>query len=159
MILKASILIFVAYITAIFSCTKCPRSISHSFYTFNKLKKGLGNIFTFWMIFLMFLLAVQVLDASQGKWFQFIGFFAVASLGFIGVAPYFKTHERTVHSIAAICAAFFGVLWIALMGYWFIPFIMLLVVFVIIKTSKHHFIFWGEMALFVSIFIVLKIVS
>ncbi len=158
MMLYITIFVYTVYLIAVIKQDRAPASISDSFYIFNKRKKGLGHIFTLWMFLLMFLLAVQALNASNGRWFQFTGFFAVASLGFVGAAPYFKEQEKTLHRTAAILSSIFGMAWIILMGYFVISAIVLVISACIpLIFNKQYWLFWLENALFVSLFIILKL--
>lgn len=151
-ILIATIVLFATYIIFLFKVERYPQSISDSFYIFNEYKKGLGNLFTVWCFLMTFLIMVQMLNASEGKWFQFLGLFAAGGLGFVGTAPYFKGHEKTIHTISAIVCAVSGSLWILLMGHCLavlIPF------FLVFRIRPNNLLFFGEVTLFISLFITL----
>jgi hypothetical protein len=128
-----------------------PDSISDSFYLFNIEKRGLGYLFTAWCYIIGISVMALMIDASDGQWFQFLSLFAGGGLCFVGTAPLFKGRERTVHFTgAAVCAAS-SLVWIVLMGYWFIPVAFsLLLLFAIIRDGKYTF--WAEAALFLSMY-------
>ena len=150
---------------------RAPHSISDSFYLLNKHVKSLGHLFTIWSFAMMILLAIQLFDASVDRWFQFTAFFAAAGLGFVGAAPYFKEHEKTIHSISAYLSAGFGVIWMSLMGFFWVPTILLVMVLIryflqktIWKQKKNNsngfnYLFCAEVAIFTSIFIVLFLIK
>lgn len=163
-LLIVSVTLFIAYLALLFKIDRSPESISDSFYIFNKHRRGLGHIFTLWCFTIMLLVAPQMFEASNGRWFQFIGLFTTAGLGFVGAAPYFKDHEKILHTVAAVLCAFGGFLWMTLMGYALIPIILILVV-VFLNVFKFlkgvipdDIVLWLELAIFFAMFITLSLV-
>lgn len=163
-LLTTSIILFIVYLITLFKIDRSPESISDSFYIFNKHKKGLGHLFTLWCFTIMFLVAPQMFEASDGRWFQFLGLFTTAGLGFVGAAPYFKDHEKTIHTVAAILCASGCFLWVALMGYILIPliYVSIVVLWVSFKFFKGNIpddiILWLEIAMFFSMFTTLSLI-
>jgi hypothetical protein len=128
-----------------------PHSFSDGFYILNKKKRGLGYLFTLWCFAVAFSVMPVMFELSDGKWFQFLGLFTGGGLGFVGAAPLFKSHEKTIHYTSAIICAISGFAWISLSGYWYLPAIALIaVVYPAYKDKKWTF--WGELALFVSMY-------
>lgn len=163
-LLIISIILFVVYLVALFKEDRVPESISDSFYIFNKHKKGLGHLFTLWCFTIMLLIAPQMFEASEGRWFQFLGLFTTAGLGFVGAAPYFKDHEKTLHTVAAVLCASGCFLWIFFMGYILIPiiYVSIAILWINFKFSKgdipNDTILWLEIAMFLSMFTTLSLV-
>ena len=170
-LLIISFVLFLVYLIAIFIMDRAPHSISDSFYLFNIRKKGLGHVFTLWSFAMMILLAIQLFEASADRWFQFTALFAAAGLGFVGAAPYFKHNESKIHSISAYICAGFGVIWMSFMGFYWVPAILLGLVAIRYHLpkivgklkdkmidSRFSVLFWAEVAIFTSIFIVLFLI-
>lgn len=162
-LLIISIILFVVYLVALFKEDRAPESISDSFYIFNKHKKGLGHLFTLWCFTIMLLIAPQMFEASEGRWFQFLGLFTTAGLGFVGAAPYFKDHEKTLHTVAAVLCASGCFLWIFFMGYILIPiiYVSIAIFWINFKIFKGNIpndtILWLEIAMFFSMFTTLSL--
>lgn len=163
-LLTTSIILFIVYLITLFKIDRAPESISDSFYIFNKHRRGLGHIFTLWCFAIMFLIAPQMFEASDGKWFQFLGLFTSAGLGFVGAAPYFKDHEKTIHTVAAILCASGCFLWIFFMGYILIPIIYVSIVVLWVNFNffkgniPDDIILWLEIAMFFSMFTTLSLI-
>ena len=147
--------VFVAYIASIIAINKgIPPSISESFYVLNNKKKGLGYLFTIWCFFIGVSVMAVIFEVTDGRWFQFLGLFCGGGLGFVGAAPLFKGREKTIHFVGATTCAVSALLIMVLLGWWFVPVIALSVAFAI-YTGNGNLTFWGEIALFVGMFITL----
>src|SRR5574344_1783243 len=73
-----------------------------------------------------FLMMVYLLELTNGKWYQFLSFFATSALIFVAFAPDYKNMlEGKVHVVSAYVSAGSSVLLLVLMGYWYIPAITL----------------------------------
>lgn len=151
------ILLLLSYVGVVFynNNKNIPPSLSEGYYILqDKIKHG--HIFTYWAFLTSILGAVVVLELSEGQWFQFLGFFAVAALGFVGASPIFKNTgmQRNIHSYGAAISAAAIILWLILMG----DFVLVAFVFALawywIK-NKGNRIFWLEIATFLSLFIAL----
>jgi hypothetical protein len=93
-----------------------------------------------------------LLQESDGKWFQFMAFFAVCALAFVGAAPHFKGFDRPVHMTAAALCAINLITWAILMGFWLVValYVSLLIIIVFAFKQQHHRMFWAEMACFAA---------
>ena len=125
---------------------------------YNEQKKGLGNLFCVSVFLMAGLLMPAWLELSNGSMFQFLSFLTCASLMFVASAPKFKstTIESTIHTVSAICAAVFGMLWtIFIVKCWWV---VLLVGLLILgyslqsKTLKKCYVYWLETIAFLSIY-------
>ena len=154
--ITATTLLFFAYIGWIVGIEKEPHSISDSFYVLNKKKPGLGYIFTVWTFAMAILLMIQIFDRTDGMWFQFLGLFAGGGLAFVGAAPAFREHERTIHKVSAIACAVGGLGWMILSGWWYVPLLVAFISTGFVKVRR-NWLYLGEMVLFVSGIIVLWI--
>ena len=154
-----AISIFILY-TIISLCIfkTIPYSLSNTYYMYKEKKEWLKYLFPIVMFLTSGFLLPAWLEATEGSVWQFLSFLTCASIMFVGAAPNFKDTniESKIHEIAAICAAVFSILWsIIVVGSWeFI--IMWLLYFIAIAlltdTLKKSYIFWLEMAAFISLF-------
>ena len=100
-----------------------------------------------------FLMMLSLLEMTEGKWYQFLSFFATSALIFVAFAPDFKQMlEGKVHVAAAMVSAIAALTLIVLMGYWYVPILPFLVSILLIKKFGNKT-YWLEMVCFVSIFI------
>lgn len=148
-------MLFALYINGLIIVEKTiPCSFSDGFYILNEKKQGLGYLFTPWCFFVALSVMPIMFQLSDGKWFQFLGLFTGGGLGFVGAAPLFKSHEKTIHYTSAIVCAVSGFAWMALSGFWFVPAIAL-IAFIYPACKDKKWTFWGELALFTSMYAVL----
>ncbi|MDR1644229.1 MAG: hypothetical protein LBS05_00165 [Tannerellaceae bacterium] len=139
-ILFTSFALFALYIILIVEKNRgVPQSISDSFYL-----KGVGYTFTIWCFAIGFSVAMVMFDASAGRWFQFLGLFAGGGLCFVGTAPYFKSHERTVHFTSAATCAVAAAAWMCAAGY--AP--ALIPVLIVALAVRQNRMFWSEITIF-----------
>jgi hypothetical protein len=151
-----SFIVFALYITGILAAFGIPHSISDSFYLMNEKRNNLGYVFTLWCFVVAFSLIPVIFHLAEGEWFQFLGLFACGGLGFVGAAPLFRSHEKTIHYTGAIVCAVTGFSWMALSGYWYSPVIALIAVLYPAYRDK-KWTFWVELALFVSMYTTLSV--
>ena len=100
-----------------------------------------------------FLMMLNLLDMTAGKWYQFLSFFATSALIFVAFAPDYKQMlEGKVHTVNAYISAGSSVLLLVLMGYWYVPILPFLVSILIIKKFGNKT-YWLEMVCFASIYL------
>ena len=100
-----------------------------------------------------FLMMLNLLEMTAGKWYQFLSFFATSALIFVAFAPDYKRMlEGKVHTVNAYISAGSSVLLLVLMGYWYVPILPFLVSILLIKKWGNKT-YWLEMVCFASIFI------
>ena len=142
---------FAAYVAAIMILYRIPTSVSESFY-----HPKIGYLFTLWCVAIGFGVCALMTEVSVGRWYQFLSLFAGAGLTLAGVAPRFKTHDMKAHYAGAGACALAAVVWMCAAGWWFIP---LPAVVMAGGTAwyfaRHKTVFWVEMALFASMFLIL----
>ena len=65
-----------------------------------------------------FFFVVSMLEVTAGQWWQFISFFAIAPIAFVGVAAPFRDGGLTkkTHMNAAKMSALFSFIWVVLCG-------------------------------------------
>jgi hypothetical protein len=152
-------ILFFGYVGAMYFVNggKFLPSISESWYVLTAKSHLLGSIFTLWCFAIAFLQIGLLLDIAEGHWFQFTGFLTAAGLGFVGAAPMFKGHERTIHRTGAGFAAGFSLLFSSLLGYYNIDIaavILLGLTLGVHPEQRKNYIFWGEFFCFSALFIV-----
>ena len=135
-----------------------PESLSNTFYLYNDKKKHLGVLFPIMMVSMAGLLLPAWLEISALSSLQFTAFLAAAGLIFTGSAPAFKSNdlEKRVHTVSALVAAVFALLWVIFVSkLWFIIliwFAVILLIAFITKTIKSSYIYWLETVAFMSTF-------
>lgn len=144
-----SLLLFIAYVGRSVCRFGVPKSLSDTFYLWEKVRRDFGMLFTSFCITLGTLMSIVMYDMMTGKWYQFLGVFAGLGLNFVGIAPHFRTWQKTVHVAGATTSAVASILAISLCGYWYVPAI-LLALQIIITGKWATRVFWSEMAAFVS---------
>ena len=106
-----------------------------------------------------FLMMLNLLEMTVGKWYQFLSFFATSALIFVAFAPKFKDIlEGKVHVAAAMVSAIAALTLIVLMGYWYVPILPALTAFFIIRKYGNKT-YWLEMGCFASIFLTALILN
>ena len=100
-----------------------------------------------------FLMMLNLLEMTAGKWYQFLSFFSTSALIFVAFAPDYKQMlEGKVHTVNAYISAGSSVLLLVLMGFWYVPILPFLVSIFLIKKWGNKT-YWLEMVCFASIFI------
>ena len=149
-IILTAMMVMAAYMAIIAGTFGIPPSLSDSFYLLDERKKGLGYVFTGLCWTEAIMVAICMLELSDGMWFQFMAFLACAGLGFVGAAPLFREKsESRVHFTGAAMCAIFSQVWIILMGMWYLPVIFLAIALLAVRANGNK-IFWLEMAAFAS---------
>ena len=132
-------------------------SFSDSYYALEKDKKGKGILFTITMVAMTFFFVVSMLEVSAGQWWQFISFFAIAPIAFVGVAAPFRDGGLTkkTHMNAAKMSALFSFIWVVLCGIYInqtvlltIPVSVALMAFVWLLSGRTNKVWWAEYACF-----------
>jgi hypothetical protein len=142
---------FVAYIACVTKKYGVLASISLSFY-----RPKIGYLFTLWCMGVGVGVCALMAELSDGQWYQFLCLFAGAGLLFTGAAPHFKTYEQTIHYCAAGTCALSALVWMCAGGYWYIPIPLVAVSGgLALWLKRRKTVFWVELALFTSMFIVL----
>ena len=135
-----------------------PSSLSETYYLFKEKNKYLGWLFTITMIFSAVCLMPCWIEISEGSNFQFLSFLSAASIVFVGATPAFKDCklESKVHTIGAICAAIFALLWIIFVTkFWWIILVWCAICAIFAfstKTFKSSYVYWFEMIEFGATF-------
>lgn len=106
-LLYISISAFVLYLSAITLYSGIPDSISDTYYIigYDRLKSSLFTWFC-WIV-AMFLLPYWM-EHDGG----ILAFLACTGLGFVGSAPLFKSHQKTIHFASAVVCFFSAYLWL-----------------------------------------------
>lgn len=135
-----------------------PESLSNTFYLYKDKKDWLKVLFPIMMLSIVVFLLPSWLTISEGSNLQFLSFLAVGGILFTGAAPMFKNKgiESRVHTISAICAAVFSILWVVFVA----KLLLLLIVWFLIVallsistgTYKKCLIYWLETVAFMSSF-------
>lgn len=135
-----------------------PQSLSMTYYLFQERKNWTKVFFPIMMIGIAFLLLPAWLEISVGSYFQFLSFLAAAGIMFTGAAPAFlrSSTEQTIHTVGAICAAVFALLWVIIVSklLWVILIwlVTLVLIMLVTKTIKSSYIYWLETIAFMSTF-------
>lgn len=108
----------ITYTIYIVSKYGVQESFSDSYYALENDKEGKGKLFGITMIIMTFSFAIAMLSLTAGYWWQFIGFLAIAPIGFVGVAAAFREGGLTkkVHMANAKMAAVFSLVWVLAVG-------------------------------------------
>lgn len=136
-----------------------PKSLSDTYYLYKGRLDVLKVLFPATIMMLAICLLPCWIDISKGSNFQFLSFLSVLSLAFVGASPTFKddTLDNKVHNISAIISVICALLWIVLVtNYWYVILIMVAIVIVaatLTKTFKTCYMYWIEVATFMSTFI------
>lgn len=139
-----SMSVFWLYLTGIILYRGIPDSISDSYYVIGE-DRLLSSLFTwFCWIVAMFLLPYWM-DHDGG----ILAFIACTGLGFVGAAPLFKSHQKTIHFTSAAVCFSSAYAWL-LINSTTIFFISLAVLSALYFVKKRTF--WWEVTAFVSIY-------
>jgi len=150
-----------------FTIYKCGISSSFSD-TFYGLK-NLGWLFTINMFILTFSLSPVMLTITENQWWQFVSFFTITPIAFIGAASAYKGGELVykTHMFAAGLSTVSSIIWVILSSIYILPNIWLTIpISIIIMTicyfldKRKSLIWWVEFACFmwtlVTIYFLLK---
>ena len=147
-----SLTVFLAYIFTSILLFGVPRSLSQTYYLFERRKKGLGAMFTLFMWMTGFPLLIAWIDVLQNDW-DFLPFVAVASLMFVGTATAYRVPmTREVHLLSALLSALSSVLWSVIYGSVGHLIIIILLTLIIVMYNNRNRVFWLEMGAFINIY-------
>lgn len=157
-----SFTIFALYVAIIIVTFGIPTSLSDSFYLLEAKKKGIGYLFTGMMWIMGFLLLIPLLDNTPEYW-QFLAFLPVVGILAVGTAPAFKQSlEGKVHYASAALATVLIASWLFVCFPKLWPVLMISVILMTIlmfaSKSTKCFIFWAEMAMFLTAYVSLYII-
>jgi hypothetical protein len=150
--------IYTSYNFAALSLFGTPASLNNTYYLYKERSKWQRFLFPSMMVCMAGFLMPAWLEISEGSNFQFCSFLTAAGIIFTGMAPAFKDDQLTnrVHTISAIFAAVFAILWIVLVAklWWFIVVWCIIVVLIALltKTLKSGLTYWLETIAFMSTF-------
>jgi hypothetical protein len=130
--------------------TGLPPSLSNTFYQLEAKGRNWGYLFTLLCYIVGISVMAAMLEACEGRWFQFIAFFAGGALCFTGTAPRFKAEEHRIHCISAAVCAGATVIWIALMGLVWVPCMWFGFFGAVGVWNRSRLTFWLEMAAFAA---------
>ena len=157
-LLLTALFIYWAYNMTALSVFGVPKSLSMTYYLFKERKEWQRLLFPIMMLSMAGLLMPVWLEMSEGSDLQFMSFLAGAGIMFTGTVPTFKNSklEDRVHTISAIVAAVFALLWVFFVAHlWYIILIWLVIVTLIALLSnsiKTSLVYWLETVAFMSTF-------
>ena len=153
--------LFVTYNTILVINNGIPKSLSESFYIYDSKKKGLGYVFSAFLLTTVGLMLPSWLDVGEfiNPNFTFLIFLTLASLLFVGATPAFKDNPMVgnIHDYAAKFGVMTALIWcfVVCMDIWWIPLVAALIptiTCILTKTWKGNVVFWLEMIAFSAIF-------
>ena len=144
-LLHISISVFVAYLIGIIIYKGIPNSISESYYIIGEDKLE-SSLFTWFCWIVTITLLPFWLDNGGG----ILAFAACAGLSFVGAAPLFKSHEKTIHFASAVVCFVAAYLWLFI-NFRTIFFISMAVLGLFLFVKKRTF--WWEITAFTTIYI------
>jgi len=170
----------IAYTTAMICKFGIPDSYSETFYKLNEIKPGLGALFPILLVSTTALIMPMWLELSDIILpnLTFLAFFGGTGICFVAAAPYFKEMavdtghplkdliyrsfhgQGLVHTIGALTSMIGVFTWTLCSPYWMVLPILAAVITIIAlctKTLKRAIVFWGEVIIFLTIYIVLLI--
>ena len=152
--LPISFLCLLTYTVSMIKMFGVPASLSDTYYLLqnkypNKPTKWLFTILCFTT---MFTVLIPWLDISKEP-LQFLCFIAASGLGFVGAAPHFKSYEYKIHVAGTVLCALGSQLWLWLSGYWYTSLIALALMAIPAFKQKKNYIFYAEMAAFLSAYL------
>lgn len=150
--------LYLCYNFAALSLFGAPKSLSNTFYLFQERKPWQRFLFPVMMVGMAFLLLPAWLEISAASPLMFMAFFAAGGILFTGAAPAFNSGqmENRVHTISAIFAATFALLWVIFVAklWWFIIvwFVLIALISLLTNTWKTSYVYWLETVAFMSTF-------
>lgn len=149
-----SFIVLTAYVLYAVRQVGVPTSLSATYYSVKK-----GWLFQLALGISGFLMMICLLELTAEKWFQFLSFFTSSALIFVAFAPGYKSmFEGRVHKLSAWISAVSSVALVSLLGFWYIPLILLVPVFFVIKIYGNR-IFCLEMVCFASLFLTMYVLK
>ena len=158
-----SFLSFIVYNSVAIGLFGIPGSMSKTYYLYEEKKKGLGWLFTGFMLLMGMTMMPGWIEISNAKgpwesYLTFLAFIAAAMIVFVGFAPRYRENlEGSVHMISAkICAAA-ALIWdfVVCWEIWYVPIcgaVIPAIVATATKTWKSGRDYWLEMIAFDATF-------
>lgn len=104
---------------------------------YEEIQKNLGWVFFAWAVSSAITMLIVLLTITPDN-YQFIAFFAATPLAFVGIAPRFKGHEKTIHFTAALICIIFGTLYVIFCThYWHLLLLHLISAYYIYKKKDN----------------------
>lgn len=146
-------LLFAAYIAAAIWQYGVPPSLSETFYLYqDRFGRSGKYIFPVFMLLFTGLLLPSVLEITDGSNYQFLGFFMLGSLLFVGFAPCFKDNSQSkVHTVAAYISAAAGTAFCILFGGCIYLAFATTMTVSLIKRYRSATVYWLEQCAFISV--------
>jgi len=144
-LLYISISVFVLYLAGIIVYKGIPNSISESYYIIGEDKLE-SSLFT-WFCWIV---AITLLPFWLENGGGILAFLACGGLSFVGAAPLFKSHEKTIHFASAVICFVAAYIWL-MINSTTLFFISMAVLVLASFSSKRTF--WWEVIAFVTIYI------
>ena len=120
-----------------------------------------SNLWSIITVIVAILLAPALIEQGEGNPWQSLGFFAPVYLIVVAMTPRWEIDrkQRRVHMSGAIICAAVSALWIVAVQHQFTTMLLSLMAAwalgILTKTTERAIIFWGEMVLFASVYVVL----
>lgn len=118
------------------------------------------NIWQAVTIWTALLIVPVIVESGTNSPFQFAGFLAPASLLFVGATPDYQSNKLSfiLHQIGAWLAIIFVIVYsIFVPNLWWIILIFIGIAALLSLTKKDTWMFWGEMAIYLSLYIILYV--
>lgn len=150
--------LYLCYNFAALSLFGAPKSLSNTFYLFQERKPWQRFLCPIMMVGVAFLLLPAWLEISAASPLMFMAFFAAGGILFTGAAPAFNSSklENNVHTVSAIFATTFALLWVIFVAklWWFIIvwFVLIALISLLTNTWKTSYVYWLETVAFMSTF-------
>lgn len=117
------------------------------------------NLWQFVTIWSAFLIVPVLLQTGEGNPYQFLGFLAPTSLLLVGATPDYATvkWQSVVHPVGAIAAAAFIALYAIAIPHllWVVLVLVAVAAFIGWKQQKNTLLFWLEMAMYASTYVII----
>lgn len=157
-IILTAFAVYMSYNFAVLKLFGIPNSLSQTYYEFKYLKSWLKVLFPIMMISVGGLLVPAWLEISGDSNFTFMVFLAIMGILLTGAAPAFNNSDfdDKIHTISAIFAAVFALLWIIFVtNLWWLIIVWTVIISaiaIITKTWKIAIVYWVETIAFMSTF-------
>ena len=110
-----------------------------------------------------FLMVPPMIEAGDGSALQFLGFFAPLYLIVVALTPEWDINKRQhiIHTAGAIVCAVLALAWLfVIRGHWWVAagcYVLALGAALWTKTLRPSLVFWGEVVMFLSVYVSLFI--
>lgn len=144
-----SVAVFALFISTVIVINGVPKSISESYYILGEKVDLLASMFTFFCWLTAIPLLIFWLENDGG----ILAFVACGALCFVGAAPMFKSHEKTIHFVSAIVCFVSAYVWLIL--YADLSLVVTSILVIIFASFLKNKIFWIELTAFLTIYLAL----